>query len=117
MNAMYLNLPIAIQRIGDAELVDEMLVMLHQSLPEDWQSFIDFMRQEKLIEAEKIIHQLKGTIPFFSDGTTADLLQHMDVLLKNATNKDQIHEKFTALQSRMHGFQVELDDWFCRTHA
>jgi HPt (histidine-containing phosphotransfer) domain-containing protein len=117
MNTIYLNLPVAIQRIGDAELVEEMLVMLHKSLPQDWQACETLLAENELLEAEKVIHQIKGTIPFFSDEMTADLLQQMDVLLKTATDIEQVREKFTILQTRMNGFQIELNDWFSKTQV
>jgi HPt (histidine-containing phosphotransfer) domain-containing protein len=112
MNTVYLNLPVATQRIGDADLVNEMLVMLQASLPKDWQDFLSLMTEHKFIEAEKILHQMKGTIPFFTDEITSQLLHTLDALLKNATDTAQIQEQQRLLQTRMNGFQAELDAWY-----
>jgi hypothetical protein len=114
MNTMYLDLNASIQRIGDKELVDEMLALLHQSLETDWQIFEGLMTARRFAEAEKVLHQLKGVIPLFSDENTASVLNHLDALLKDTSDAIGIQDEFVILQLRMQGFQTELDDWMLK---
>ncbi len=111
---MYLDLNASIQRIGDKELVDEMLALLHQSLETDWQIFEGLMTARRFAEAEKVLHQLKGVIPLFSDENTASVLNHLDALLKDTSDAIGIQDEFVILQLRMQGFQTELDDWMLK---
>lgn len=114
MNTKYLDINAARQLIGDEELVDEMLVMLHQSLGQDWQRFEALMAECQFIKAEKVLHQLRGVMPLFSDEGTADVLHHLDILLKDTSDEMKIQDKLIALQFRMQGFQMELNEWILK---
>lgn len=107
----YLKLEEALMRIGDTVLVHDMLYMLHQSIGKDWHDFEDHMASHRYSEAGKILHILKGSIPFFTASETAEALQKMDMLLKN-DSPDPLGIGFLPeLRTHVAGFMLELDTW------
>lgn len=107
----YLNLEEAVKRIGDADLVNEMLHMLNESMEQDWFGFEHHMSTHNYAEAGKILHTLKGTIPFFTDEETANVLNQMESLLKKTKNETDFTLQFRDLRVHVNGFMTDLKTW------
>jgi HPt (histidine-containing phosphotransfer) domain-containing protein len=107
----YLKLEEALVRIGDEELVSEMLHMLQQSIQQDWLKFEDFVATHRYSEAGKILHILKGTVPFFTAYETVEVMQRVEKLLKS--NNIDLPETIFLSELRVHivGFMSDLNAW------
>jgi HPt (histidine-containing phosphotransfer) domain-containing protein len=108
----YLCVPEAIQRVCDEELVHEMLLMLNVSIENDWSEFENHLNKHQYALAANILHEMKGTIPIFSDKKTEEAIQQTEVLLRqNEINAIEFKNSLAILHFQMTGFIAELKCW------
>ena len=108
----YLCVPEAIQKVGDEELVHEMLLMLNGSIENDWSEFENHLNKHEYSLAAHTLHGMKGTIPIFSDKKTDDAIQQTEVLLKqNEISAIGLKNAVDILRFQMTGFIAELKCW------
>lgn len=107
----YLRVADAIQRVGDEELVHEMLIMLNSSIEKDWSDFENNLSTNQYTLAANILHGMKGTIPIFSDKKTEEVMQKTETLLRSAANGLEPKKNVDELRFQMQGFMSELKFW------
>ncbi|WP_342617679.1 Hpt domain-containing protein [Rhodoferax sp. GW822-FHT02A01] len=61
----YLDTELAFSQIGDAQVMDSMLVMLQESLQRDIALIADLLASDELAGANRVLHALKGFVPIF----------------------------------------------------
>jgi HPt (histidine-containing phosphotransfer) domain-containing protein len=107
----YLRITDAVQRVGDEELVHEMLIMLNASIEQDWSDFEMNFSTNQCTLAANILHGMKGTIPIFSDKKTEEVIQKTESLLRIAANELELKKTVDELRFQMLGFMSELKFW------
>lgn len=107
----YLRVADAVQRVGDEELVHEMLIMLNASIQKDWSDFEMNFSKNQCTLAANILHGMKGTIPIFSDKKTEEVIQKTESLLRSAPNELELKKAVDVLRFQMSGFMSELKFW------
>jgi HPt (histidine-containing phosphotransfer) domain-containing protein len=111
-NYVYLCVPEAIQRVCDEELVREMLLMLNGSIENDWAKFKNHLNMHQYAPAANILHEMKGTVPIFSDKKTEEAIQQAEILLRqNEISAIEIKNSMAILHFQMTGFITELKRW------
>lgn len=110
-NMKYLDINGARDRLGDDELLQQMLVMLSESLPEETAQFNALMAENNLHAAARVLHKIKGVIPLFCDEATVRILQQLEVMLQQNEDTPEMREKLTALLERLDQFKSELMQW------
>jgi HPt (histidine-containing phosphotransfer) domain-containing protein len=113
----YLKLEEALARIGDKELMHEMLLLLHLSIEKDWRDFEDHMAAHRYSEAGKLLHILKGSVPFFTGSEITETMQHVEKYLKKH-NRDSADAVFVPeLRTHVVGFIADLNRWVENTNT
>ena len=107
----YLCVADAVQRVGDEELVHEMLIMLNSSIQKDWSDFEKYFSTNQFTLAANILHGMKGTIPIFSDKKTEEVMHTTESLLRGATKELELKKAIDELHFQMLGFTAELKLW------
>jgi HPt (histidine-containing phosphotransfer) domain-containing protein len=107
----YLCVADAVQRVGDDELVCEMLGMLNSSIEKDWSDFEAYLNTEQFILAANILHGMKGTVPIFSDKKTGEVMQKTESLLRDAIDGLELKSAIEELRCQTLGFMAELKLW------
>ena len=114
-NMKYLDIKGAQDRLGDDELLQQMLEMLAESLPEETTQFNALMAENKLQEAARVLHKIKGVIPLFCDEATVRILQQLEVMLQQNEDTPEMREKLAALLERLDQFKSELTQWLANS--
>ena len=114
-NMKYLDIKGAQDRLGDDELLQQMLEMLAESLPEETTQFNALMAENKLQEAARVLHKIKGVIPLFCDEATVRILQQLEVMLQHNEDTPEMREKLAALLERLDQFKSELTQWLANS--
>jgi HPt (histidine-containing phosphotransfer) domain-containing protein len=107
----YLCLDDAIERVGDEELVHEMLTLLDSSIENDWSEFEKYLTTNQYEQAAKILHEMKGTIPIFSDKKTEEVIRKTDELLRVFDNELVLKKTVDELRVHVQGFITDLKQW------
>lgn len=107
----YLRIAEAVQRVGDEQLVQEMLIMLNVSIEKDWSDFENNLNTNQYTLAANILHGMKGTIPIFSDKKTEEFMQKTETLLRSAASELELKKTVDELRFQMLGFMSELKFW------
>lgn len=107
----YLCLEDAIERVGDEELVHEMLTMLNSSIENDWAEFEKYLNANQYAQAANILHGMKGTVPIFSDKKTEEVMQKADALLRGVDNELALKKTMEELSVHIQGFIADLKQW------
>ncbi len=110
-NSKYLCIEDAIERVGDKELVHEMLTMLDSSIENDWLEFENYLNTNQYAQAANILHGMKGTIPIFSDNKTEEIMQKADALLRVVDNELVLKKTMEELSVHVQGFIADLKQW------
>jgi signal transduction histidine kinase/CheY-like chemotaxis protein len=110
-NMKYLDINGARDRLGDDELLQQMLVMLSESLPDETAQFNALMAENNLQAAARVLHKIKGVIPLFCDEQTVRILQQLEVMLQQNEDTPEMRENLTALLERLNQFKAELMQW------
>ena len=110
----YLRITDAVLRVGDEELVHEMLFMLDSSVEKDWFEFEKNFNINQYTLAANILHGMKGTIPIFSDKKTEEIMQKTETLLRSTVNELELKKTVDELSFQMLGFRTELKLWVKR---
>jgi HPt (histidine-containing phosphotransfer) domain-containing protein len=110
-NSKYLYIEGAIKRVGDEELVHEMLTMLNSSIENDWLEFEKYLNTNQYAQAANILHGMKGTIPIFSDKKTEEVMQKADALLRVVDNELALKKTMKELSVHVQGFIADLKQW------
>lgn len=107
----YLCLEDAIERVGDEELVHEMLTMLDSSIENDWAEFEKYLNTNQYAQAANTLHGMKGTIPIFADKKTEEVMHKADALLRGVGNEFALKNTMEELRVHVQGFITDLKQW------
>lgn len=110
-NMKYLDIDGARDRLGDDELLQQMLAMLSESLPDELAQFNALMAENKLQPASRVLHKIKGVIPLFCDESTVRILQQLELMLQQNEDTPEMREKLTSLLERLGIFKSEVQHW------
>ncbi len=101
----------ALGHLDDQVLVDDMLLMLSQSLPADWRAFEQHLSQDNQADAAALIHQLKGVLPLFASEAMSASIYQVDQVLKVVGSLKEAASAIAILRHHMTLLLQELAHW------
>lgn len=109
----------AMALISDEGIVEEMLVMLMDSLQADLPSLQAAAAANQWLTLSQIVHRLKGILPLFCDEQTAELVSGLESQFKAKTPAAEgvftpsaaALTQFDQLLNRLADFQMSVDRW------
>ncbi|MCF8208325.1 MAG: Hpt domain-containing protein [Rhodoferax sp.] len=103
----YLNPEQALNNVGDAGALREMLVMLQDVLAKDVALISSLMEQHDFVEAQHLLHSLKGCMPIFCNATLCEELTQVEHMSKS-TDRATSAPAYAVLRPKLEQLQAEL---------
>jgi len=110
-NFQYLTLDSALDNLADKDLVTDLLLLLHERLKDDWVAFNQFFYEDKLNQANGLMHSIKGIVPMFSDNDTTIQIKQLEEGLRMAGKSADVVMLHLKLDARMQALISELNQW------
>ena len=104
---VHLDVPRALQQVGDMEALQGMLPMLQELLGRDVEHIGQLLAAGDVRAANGLLHALKGCMPIFCTPTLCEQLAQVEFLSKTAS-ADVVAEAYTALNPKLKELQQEI---------
>lgn len=104
---VHLDVPRALQQVGDMEALQGMLPMLQELLDRDVERIEQLLAAGDVRTANGLLHALKGCMPIFCTPVLCEQLAQVEFLSKTAS-ADVVGEAYTGLQPRLKELQQEI---------
>lgn len=103
---VYLDVPRAIEQLGDAQTLRNMLPMLLEMLERDVPRIADFLSGGDVRGANALLHSMKGCMPIFCVETLCEELSQLEYVSKTAGIADVL-PAYSVLAPKLE--QLKLD--------
>jgi HPt (histidine-containing phosphotransfer) domain-containing protein len=107
---MYLDINAALSQVGDAETLHGMLVMLEETLTKDVPLIATHLRGGNAVEANRLLHPLKGFLPIFCIAQLCDEVGKVEVLSKKGS-ASEVFEAYSVLKPELELLLEEVADY------
>jgi HPt (histidine-containing phosphotransfer) domain-containing protein len=98
--------------INDEDIVEEMLVMLMDSLKDDLPSLQAAAAANQWLTLSQIVHRIKGVLPLFCDEQTAELVTGLESQFKEKTpESNSIFTPSPAALAQFEQVLIRLDEF------
>ncbi len=104
---MFLDIPLALEQIGDASAMQGMLSMLEESLARDVPKIAQLLAQGDVKTANRLLHSLKGFIPIFCVDALCKHVAKVEELSKTALAAE-VAVAYAALMPDLEDLQAEV---------
>ncbi|MDT8991583.1 Hpt domain-containing protein [Curvibacter sp. APW13] len=105
---IYLDVDRALEQIGEAEALHDMLDMLQSSLDRDLPQIQALLDSGDVRSANRLLHAIKGFIPIFCVDALCDHVASVELLSKTASAAE-VTAAFALLEPKLRGLQSEID--------
>lgn len=104
-----LDLDLALAQIGDIDAMNDMLVMLQESLARDVPEITASLNAGDIAAANRLLHALKGFVPIFCQTPFCDAVTRVELFSKDPEN--------TELVSAYGGLRPQLETLLAEVSA
>ncbi len=104
---VHLDVPRALQQVGDMEALQGMLPMLQELLDRDVEHIGQLLAAGDVRTANGLLHALKGCMPIFCTPSLCEQLAQVEFLSKTAS-ADVVGVGYTALTPKLKELQLEI---------
>lgn len=104
---VHLDIPRALQQVGDMESLQEMLPMLQELLDRDVERIRQLLAAGDVRAANELLHALKGCMPIFCTPVLCEQLAQVEFLSKTAS-ADVVAEAYAVLNPKLKELQQEI---------
>lgn len=105
---IYLDPVRALDQIGDATAMHDMLDMLQSTLDRDIAQISQCLAAQNVGAANRLLHSLKGFIPIFCVDALCDHVAQVEQLSKSAS-ADEVGKAYALLSPKLLQLQAEID--------
>jgi hypothetical protein len=111
-----LDVPLALSQIGDEEAMNEMLLMLHESLARDVPQISDLLEEGDMVGANRLLHAIKGFIPIFCPESFCAVVVEVEGLSKD-TSSSALAPAYAALRPQLERLQADVAVYLAAHHT
>jgi HPt (histidine-containing phosphotransfer) domain-containing protein len=102
-----LDIDLALSQIGDVDAMNDMLVMLKESLTRDVPQVTSLLLEGDIAGANRLLHALKGFIPIFCAEGLCEEVVHVEGLSKDLTNTELV-PAYARLRPQLEALLAEV---------
>ena len=103
----FLDIALALSQIGDVDAMNDMIVMLEESLARDVPQVSALLQQGDVQGANRLLHGIKGFIPLFCPLTFCEEVVRVEAMSKSAESA-QLTEAYGALRPHLDMLLAEV---------
>ncbi|MGI9135047.1 MAG: hypothetical protein ACR2I0_14080, partial [Rhodoferax sp.] len=104
---VYLDVAQALANVGDAEVLQDMLVLLRDQLASELPQVADLLLKGDLPGVQKLLHSLKGCLPIFCTQIVCDEVLQVECLCKSS-DAAGARAAFAVLRPKLEDLHTEL---------
>jgi HPt (histidine-containing phosphotransfer) domain-containing protein len=112
---VYLDTDWALSQIGDTESMDNMLLMLQESLARDIPLVATLLQGGDVAAANRVLHALKGFIPIFCQAPLCEQVVQVEALSKDSLSQ-AVGPAYVALRPELETLLTEVQTYL-QAHA
>jgi hypothetical protein len=102
-----LDIDLALSQIGDVDAMNEMMVLLQESLARDVPQVTTLLQNGDLAGANRLLHALKGFIPIFCPQSFCDEVVRVEGMSKN-TASAELAPAYASLRPQLETLLAEV---------
>ena len=107
---VYLDIPRALEQVGDEQALQNMMPMLEEMLERDLPLISQSLANGDVRGANPLLHSLKGCLPIFCEQTLCAHLAQVEQLSK-AGSSAEVSTAYAALAPKLLGLQQEVTQY------
>ncbi len=107
---VYLDIPRALEQVGDEQALQNMMPMLQEMLERDLPLIAQSLANGDVRGANPLLHSLKGCLPIFCEPTLCTHLAQVEQLSK-AGGSAEVNEAYATLGPKLLGLQQEVTQY------
>jgi hypothetical protein len=104
---VYLDIARALEQIGDEQAMRGMLPMLQELLENDLPRIVQFLAEQDVPGANRLLHSIKGCMPIFCGPALCEQLAGVEFMSKSGGSAE-VSEAFALLHPKLLGLQREV---------
>lgn len=106
-NWVYLDIPRALEQVGNERALQGMMPMLQEMLDRDLPQIAQFLAHGDVRSANPLLHSLKGCLPIFCTLALCEHLARVEVLSKTG-GSPEVGAAYAELSPKLLGLQQEV---------
>ena len=107
---VYLDIPRALEQVGDEQALQNMMPMLQEMLDRDLPLISQSLANGDVRGANPLLHSLKGCLPIFCEQTLCTHLAQVEQLSK-AGGSTEVSAAYATLGPKLQGLQLEVKQY------
>jgi HPt (histidine-containing phosphotransfer) domain-containing protein len=107
---VYLDVPSALEQIGDLESVRSLLVMLRESLERDSPKIAQLLADDDVRGARAVLHAIKGMVPIFCTPAFCSHVTAVELLSKTGQATEVSHA-YAELQPKLTQLHADISGY------
>lgn len=105
-----LDLDLALSQIGDTDAMNDMMVMLQESLTRDVPTITSLLQSGDVAGANRLLHALKGFVPIFCHAAFCEEVAHVELLSKGAFSPE-LASAYEGLRPQLETLLTEVSSY------
>lgn len=102
-----LDIDLALSQIGDVDAMNDMMVLLEESLARDVPQVTTLLKNGDIVGANRLLHALKGFIPIFCPESFCEKVVYVEGLSKGAGDPD-LAPAYASLRPQLETLLAEV---------
>lgn len=103
----WLDIPHALEQIGDEAVLQEMLGMLQTTLGSDVPQIAQLLQAHNVRDANRMLHALKGFIPIFCTAPLCQQVEQVEMLSKSGMVAE-VQQAYALLAPQLQQLQADI---------